>query len=213
MNGKPVTSEEVTKIRELRQTGHSLPEIKSIVKRGSGTIFRYISGVEILPQYKSSWAIKRGGSKKRSQERWKKYEESINKIFFSTLTEKDLLLIASCLYWGEGTKKDFSFTNSDPLMIGTFIKCLEALNISKTRLRISIRIYEDIDRAEAAAFWARIIGIKKEDILSVNVLKGKKVGKLRHGMCRIRLTKGDDVFKTLQSAIKKITVMTGQTSS
>ena len=61
---------EIKEIIGLRKTGHSLNEIKSIVNRGYGTIFRYIKGVEILPQHEQEWKIKRGGSRKKSQKCW-----------------------------------------------------------------------------------------------------------------------------------------------
>jgi hypothetical protein len=98
-------------------------------------------------------------------------------------------------------------------MIKTLVRCLETLNIPKERLRVSIRIYDSIDRNEAVNFWAEVVGIPPDAVLSVNVLTGKKVGKLKFGMCRIRITRGQDVFKILQSAIKKITVSMGTTSS
>jgi hypothetical protein len=206
MNSRYLKPEEIAEITRLRQTGHSLPEIKRIVKRGYGTVNKYIKNVEILPGYRSAWEIKRGGNTRRAEVRWQAAEKIVKEKLSHSFSTREHLLIAACLYWGEGTKLDFGFTNSDPRMIKSFIRCLETLNVPKTRLRVSIRIYEDIDRKKAIAFWAKTIGIHSSEILSVNVLPGTKLGKLEFGMCRIRITKGQDVFKILQSAIKSITV-------
>lgn len=54
-------------------------------------------------------------------------------------------------------------------------------------------------------YWAQIIGIPSNRILNVNILKGKKRGKLQYGMCRVRVTKGGNYLKLLQSVAKVIT--------
>jgi hypothetical protein len=58
------------------------------------------------------------------------------------------------------------------------------MGLDKERLRVNIRIYEDINAEKAIQYWARIVDIPKSQILSVNVLHGKKQGKLPYGMCR-----------------------------
>ena len=48
--------------------------------------------------------------------------------------------------------------------------------ISQEDLRVSIRIYEDLDRNKCLQFWSKITGTSVNDFVSVNVLKGKKKG-------------------------------------
>jgi hypothetical protein len=208
MHGKPVTQSEIDKIVHLRKTGHSLPEIRRILKRGNSTVYGHIKNVEVLPGYRTAWEIKRGANKRRSDARWIEAEAEVIDIMPSIFNIPEQMLIASCLYWGEGAKRDFSFTNSDPKMIEVFTRCLEGLGIKKDRLRVSIRIYEDINQLSAVKYWSSVVGIEAKEIKSVNILKGKKVGKLEFGMCRVRVSKGQDIFKRLQSAIKQITVRT-----
>lgn len=191
---------------KLRETGHSLPEIKRLTKRGYGSIYSHIKNVSILPEHKSSWEIKRGGNQRRSKERWEQARQAALKNFPDRLSPQEYLTIAACLYWGEGSKQEFGLINSDPLMIKTMVRCLQELSIPKSRLRIGVRIYEDIDRNQAVAFWAKIINVPREQITSINILRGKKSGKLKHGMCRLRIIKGQDVFKLLQCTIKEITL-------
>lgn len=62
---KLIPKEIIKKIRLLRQRGYSLPEIHKEVKVGYGSVFRYIQGVEILPEYRQIWHTKRGGSLKK----------------------------------------------------------------------------------------------------------------------------------------------------
>lgn len=203
--GKQLDKKEINKIIKLRKCGHSLPEIRKITSKGSATISKYIKGVEILPQYYNIWKIKQGGSKARAKQEWIK-AKNIAKKLISSLNRKEKLLIAACLYWGEGTKTELNLMNTNPDLIRVFIECLKELGITKDKLRITIRIYEDINKKSAIKYWAKIVGIPKSQILNVNILKGRKIGKLEYGMCRIRVTKSAPYFKIIQSIIELIKI-------
>lgn len=203
MGKERISQKEIDKIIHLRKLGYSLPEIKNTIKRSSTTIFRYAKDVKILPEYLEIWKVKRGGSKTRSLKLWKDAEQKAEQLI-KNLGKTEKFLIAVCLYWSEGTKQDFSLSNTDPDLIKTFITCLEEIGVNKNELKVSVRIYEDLDRNQAINFWAKIIGISPSDILNVNILKGKKHGKLPYGMCRVRVTKGGNYLKLLQSAVKVI---------
>lgn len=203
MNGKKVTREDIERIISLRQTGHSLPEIRRIVKRGNSTIFNYIKNVEILPRYQSILKAKQGGSTTRMIRERKNAEEKANTLI-PLLGKTEKLLIAACLYWGEGTKKDFNLSNTDPDLIKVFITCLEEMGITKKDLRVTVRVYEDLDKKRAISHWAKMVGIAPRQILNVNVLKGKKKGKLKYGMCRLRVTKGAPHLKLIHGIIQTI---------
>ncbi len=194
----------IDKIISLRETGHSLPEIRKITGKGSSTVFKYIQGVKVLSKYEDILRIKQGGSAGRAKKKWE--EASVRaRSLIGTITERDRLFILTCLYWGEGTKKrDLSLNNSDPVLIKTFVRCLNSIGVSKKDLRITLRIYEDIDRAAAINFWSRLLEIPKNKILGVNLMFGKKKGKLKYGMCRVRVTKGGSYFKLIMSMIDLI---------
>lgn len=204
MGKQKISEKEIKTIVQLRETGHSLPEIKKIVPRGSGTIFKYIKNVTVLPAYKDTLEAKRGGSKALSTKNWAEAQQKAN-ILIPHISTKEKIIIAACLYWGEGTKGDFSLSNTDPNLIRTFIACLKEIGVTNKDLRVTIRTYEDLDRKKVIAHWAKIVGIPKKQIQGINVLKGKKHGKLPYGMCRVRVTKGAQYLKLLQSIMKTIT--------
>ncbi|MFZ2522641.1 MAG: hypothetical protein WAX44_03130 [Minisyncoccia bacterium] len=104
--GKPALHKsEVLKIKKLRKTGHTLSEIKTIVNRGYGTIFRYVKSVSISSKYRGIWAVKRGGSKLRSIKEWNKSRDSASKILKS-FDFKEKMIVLACLYWVKETKKN-----------------------------------------------------------------------------------------------------------
>lgn len=198
-----ITLAEEEKIRKLRTTGHSIGEIASAIGRGKSTIAWRVKNIPVSQDYVKIWRSKIGGNQIRSQARWKDSKLIAGDII-GNVSERDMLIIAACLYWGEGNKKDFAFTNTDPRMIKTMVGCLQSLGVKKARLSITLRLYEDIDTDAAKKYWATIVGISPKDILGTNIIHGKKVGKLKYGMCRLRVKKADTDFKKLMSTIELI---------
>jgi hypothetical protein len=201
---KHLSSEKIEKIKFLRSRGHSLSEISKILKIGQGTVFRYVKGVVISGKYKRIWLDKRQGSVKRKELAEKKAKIRADDTIKS-ISNKERLLILSSLYWAEGAKVDFNLTNTDSDLIRTFIICLkDVLGLSNDRLRLNIRIYEDMDSESCIKFWLDQTGLTINNLSSVNVLSGKKLGKLKYGMCRVRVTKGGDVLKYLVAVRRRI---------
>lgn len=202
--GKLKTNAElINKIQTLRKKGYSLPEITQLAKVPRTTVFRYSKDVDILPEYKDNWRIKRGGSKKRKLIKEQKALEEAKRTI-KKLSYKEKLLFLSALYWAEGSKKDFGLSNTDPGLIKVFVNCLrELLKIDDNRFRVSIRLYGDLDRDKSLSFWSGITGIRKENFIGFNILPGRKNGKLEYGMCRVRISKGGDILKKI-NAINKI---------
>lgn len=202
MANKKTQEEIIRKIRYLRRKGSSLPEISATLGVPKTTVFRYTKDVEILPQFRDILRSKRGGSKKRKQIKELQALEEAKQ--FMHLSDREKLLLISALYWGEGTKKDFGLSNTDPNLIKIFVSGLrQVLGVTDDRLGISVRIYEDLDKDKCLTFWSAIVGIPKDRFVGVNILIGKKKGKLPYGMCRVRVKKGGDLLKKL-AGINKI---------
>ena len=201
--GKPaLDNDKVLKIKNLRSLGYSLPEISRELEVPKTTVFRYIKDVQILPEFIKLWEAKRAGSRYRKILKEKQAFLDGRKVV-KNLSSKEKMLFACALYWGEGSKKDFGLSNTDPELIKSFINVLRnVFNIQNDRLRISIRIYEDLDRDRCLNFWSRIVDIEKEKFINVDVLHGKKKGKLEYGMCRVRVLKGGDLLKQVKGINK-----------
>lgn len=178
-------------------------EIKRVVNIGYGTIYRYIKDVPILPEYAEQWKIKRGGSKNKSIKGWNESKLVAKKIV-SKLDSRDRMLILACLYWGEGNKTELNLINGDPALVRVVIRCLKELGISNSEINLSLRLFSDIDKEDAVKFWVESTGLNKSNIIRFEIIEGKKVGKLAHGMCRVRVRKGARHFKLIMSVIDLI---------
>jgi len=174
-----------------------------VIGKAKTTVFYHAKDQEISPTYRAVLRAKQGASKRRSEEAWLSSREQARKLF-RIPDAATKILIAAILYWGEGTKKDFSLSNSDPKLIKVFVTCLEELGIIKDDLRITVRTYEDLETEVVKRYWAQLIGIPISSILNVNILKGKKKGKLQYGMCRIRVRKGGAHLKLFKSIVELI---------
>lgn len=205
MRGKPITAEEIKKIINLRKTGHSLPEIRKVLNRGSSTVFKYINGVKILPEYLSALRYKQGGSKRRANTAWSFARTQARQMIGDSLSKKQRLCIMACLYWGEGNKKELNVINSDPALIKTFMLCLQDIGVRLADIRIGLRIHENINQQKAVQFWSNYLVIDSSHFTQIEVIRsGKKKGKLEFGMCRMRVAKSAPYFKLLMSLIGEI---------
>lgn len=201
---KRLTTNQISEIKKLRRMGFSLPEISSKLGIGRGTAFRHIKGVDILRKYKPIWLAKRKGSIKRKIEADRIATFKAKKEI-STLNNKEKLILLSSLYWAEGAKKDFNLTNSDPLMIRVFVDGMRQIfNVDESRFKLNIRIYEDMDVKLCVRYWLKITNLSSDNISSVNILKGKKVGKLQYGLCRVRITKAGDMLKYMVAVRNRV---------
>lgn len=202
MRGKGLDPQLVKELIVLRSKGYSVPELSRSFNIPKTTVFRYVRDIKILPKHIDTWLGKRGGSRKRKLLR-EKYALEEGKKIIGNLTEKEKLLYLSALYWAEGSKASFGLSNTDPELVRIFITGLrEIFKVQEDRFRISVRIYEDLDRERCLDFWSKVVSIPKEKFVSVDVLEGKKKGRLEFGMCRVRVLKGADLLKKIVAVNK-----------
>lgn len=198
-----MSKSEINTIIKLRNKGHSLNEIKDVVNRGYGTVYKYIKGVPILKEYEENWKVKRGGSRARSIREWENSKAQASNILKS-FDYKDKMIILACLYWGEGNKTELNIINSDPDLIRVTVSCLIDLGVSNDDIKFGLRLFEDINKSIAVKFWADKLGISPKRISYFEIKNGKKVGKLQYGMCRVRVKKGGKYFKIIMSMVDLI---------
>lgn len=196
-----LTGEEIKTIIFLRKKGCTLSEIRKLVPKGKGTISKYIQGVIPYKKFQLTLEAKQNGfkSKQKSKIEWA-YADKIVSEKIGMITERDFILMAGMLYWGEGNKKyELNIINSDPDLIRIFIKGLLALGVPIERIKISLRLYGDLDEEKAIEYWIGILNLNRTNLVSINYLHGKKEGKLPYGMCRLRIQRGGLYFKELIS--------------
>jgi len=132
------------------------------------------------------------------------------------LSLNDLLLIGTCLYWGEGTKAEnkhsnlsLAFSNSDPEMVRVFMKFLRRIFlVNENKIRAGIHIYPSISEDDSRKFWAKITGLPTERFYIVRQISRASQGKrafnqLPHGTVVIKVNNRLLFFK-IKGMIKGI---------
>ncbi len=105
--------------------------------------------------------------------------------------ERDLLIAASMLYYGEGakTQSTVDFANSDPKALVLFIKFLrEICRVDESRLRFYLYCFENQNPGELIKFWSRKLKANDGSFTRPYIRKdtGELKRKMPYGVLHIR---------------------------
>lgn len=200
-----ISSERASRIKELRKTGHSFPEIRRLLRCGYGTVIRYCQGVEVEEQYRAALREKQGGSKVRAERRWLASKQIAGSMLAPhVFNTRDKLLLLAALYWGEGTKRELNLINGDPRLIRVYMACVKSVGVDDSMFSFSLRVFGEVPVHQARLYWAKELRVAEGRIQIGEIVEGKKVGKLPFGMCRVRVRGGEKYFKLVMSMIELI---------
>lgn len=180
---------------ELRKKGESYREISKLVGVSKNSVSRWCKNLK-LPSFARKILEKKVKTNKKKLEFYNKLKSEIVKkenqkirkrasSQIQSLSNYELLLVGTALYWGEGWKKEnpnryhgISFVNSDPNMIKLFLRFLkEVMKISEEKIKVSIRIHPNISAKKAINFWNKITKIPKEKFRVANQVSKVSQGK------------------------------------
>jgi len=126
----------------------------------------------------------------------------------SSLSKKELLLVGTALFWGEGYKKaenlrspHLCFVNSDSDMIILFMRFIrEVMKVSDDRIRSLIHVYPSINNKKAINFWAKITGLPKDNFCITEHISRASQGRrpynsLPNGTLDLRINSRQEFFR------------------
>ncbi|MFA6341064.1 MAG: hypothetical protein WCX27_02380 [Candidatus Paceibacterota bacterium] len=205
--------------RTLRKKGSSYSEIAKEMKIAKSTAKDWCKDIILSSRdrkrlYTKQIAILSQGSKSshnRRQEEIQIINNKAEKEIKSPLSDEAYKLFGAALYWAEGNKvKDFTITNSDPLLIRFMCQWFcKMFDISPNSLKAHLNIYNDQNEMKMKKFWSDVTGIPlrkfgKSFIKPVN--KNYKKNTLYYGTIKVRVEKGTDfrhrTFGWINSVLK-----------
>lgn len=151
---------------KLRQDGFSIKEIARILNLSSSTSSIWLRNVSITPDGQKRMTEHKELNRYKMSQVWiqkRKHEDSkykilairqIKNIDFAPSYSK---ILCSILFWAEGSKRTnhVAFTNSDPLMISTFLKLLrETFALEESKFSVSVHLHEYHNPEEILQFWS-----------------------------------------------------------
>jgi len=197
--------EKIEQLKKLRKKGLSINELVVKFSIPKTTVWHHVHSVKIPLGYAIILKAKQGGSTKRREKKIKKAQEYSKQLLKTDYRE--IIIAASMLYWGEGSKNVCELINSD----GQIIKCYliflrKVLNISEKFIKPTLRIFSGMEEKKCLNYWSDITGIPKHRFL-IRLNDGGTKGRTKFGMCRITVRKGSDTLKLLHAIIEQVSEM------
>jgi len=173
----------VRKARNLRKKGLTATKIAKRLNVGDTTILRWCNDIPSTNPYHLY------AQKLRDKARRKSIKLGKN----TTLNEQKAKILASILYWCEGSKYPsnnfIAFSNSDIDLVITFLKLFRlGFHPKKNKLRVSLQLHTTHDKEKIISFWSKILKIQKSQFYKPTVTKPTKNMKRidYKGTCTIR---------------------------
>lgn len=179
--------EEKLEAIKLRKQGWSYPKIqrKLLVSRSSVSL--WCRDVALTPEqvFKLLENKLKGGDKGRiisAKKQQQKRIERTKKLFnlgknkIGKLNKRERFIAGVALYAGDGVKgdKEFSFSNSNPVLIKFMVDWVrEFFNFSKTRIKGSVWLHENLNENKAKKYWSKVASIPFNQFTKTYIAKNK----------------------------------------
>lgn len=212
---------------QLRKEGKTYSEILKCVPVAKSTLSLWLRDVGLSKSQKQRITEKkynaqlRGGAARKTQriEKTKKIyydaERSVGK-----LSERELWLIGTALYWAEGTKEKphrtsvgVEFTNSDPAMIQLIVEWLKVCcGIEESTIKYALYIHEsaELDIVAKIAYWQDIVGFSEKQYKYTYYKRHnpktvrKNKGTSYNGLLRVIVPRSTDLNRKIEGWTKGI---------
>jgi len=183
---------------QYRKRGYSYGMIKEILGLPKSTQSNWFKEIPYSPNKE---VLQRIGAARSKSARYKN-QQKLNDIKLAKnrsekevgeLTDRDLAMLGTALYLGEGSKstETVQIANSDPKVIQLAMKWLEkTFGLKKRNFVLSLYLYPDSNVEESIEYWAKITGIPKGYFTKTQIDKRqnksvRKNKKLPHGTARL----------------------------
>ncbi|MCR4311138.1 MAG: helix-turn-helix domain-containing protein [Candidatus Taylorbacteria bacterium] len=199
----PLLRQQAVELRTKKQLSYS--EIKKRLGVSKSTLSYWLSEFplteeKILELRRKGWAkgeasrerFRATMRKKRDEEDQRVYE--LQKIELHGLPDKAVFIAGLMLYLAEGAKrKDSSIVlaNTDARLIKFFLQWLEKyLDVARSKMRVQLHLYENMDIKKEELFWLRELGIEKMQLYKSSIRRLSPSsfsykGSFRHGTCSL----------------------------
>ncbi|MDO8407701.1 MAG: hypothetical protein Q7S95_00485 [bacterium] len=164
---------EKKKAVELRRSGHSLNEISELLGVSKASASLWVGRMELSEDAQMRIEQRRKEARERAAMTNrghvdKKFQEAAaygkRVVSNGTLNPDAARVVCAVMYWCEGTKirrsEVLGFTNSDPLVIASFLKLLrEGFIVDEQKLRVTAHLHDYHDADTQLRFWSKVTKI------------------------------------------------------
>lgn len=185
---------------QMRKQGASYSQIKQQLGVSKSTLSAWLKD---MPLSKSRIRALRDASpirieryretmRRKREERHKSVRAKVG-LHIGNLSARERFIAGLFLYWGEGTKTAPTCTalaNTDPAMLRFFIQWLIELGVPRSRLKVKLHIYKDMNLKQELRYWSKKLGLplnafRKTYIKRSNCSELSYKQRFSHGTCNI----------------------------
>ena len=185
-----------------RQNGLSIHELMSKYGLSKTTVWHHIHTVKLSKELQLILKKRQGGSHNKYLLEVDRSNLIANKLLLGK--NRELVIAATMLYWAEGHKKAFVFTNTDLKMLLLFQRFLyEVLEISPQSISVLIRTSDPIIPKVAQNYWAKVLLLPLKN-LTIGHDNVQNKTRTKYGICRVMVAKSSFYLKVVLSLIELI---------
>lgn len=185
-----------------RQNGLSIQELMNKYSLSKTTVWHHIHTVKLSDEYQQILKKRQGGSHNKFLLEVERSKLIANELLISK--NRELVIAATMLYWAEGHKKSFVFTNTDLKMLLLFQRFLyEVLEISPNSISVLIRTSDPIFPKVAQKYWAKSLSLPIKS-LTIGHDNVQNKTRTQYGICRVMVAKSSFYLKVVLSLIDLI---------
>ena len=187
-----------------RKNGLSILDLMKKYEMPKTSVWHHIKLIRLSAKKASILRSRQGAGFRRRVEAEDMAREEAKVLTRGIDFNKAFLLVVSALYWAEGHKKAFTFTNTDPRMLKIFLTGMKkTFQVRLGEWSLLIRITKDNDAERVVHYWRRITQIPQSNIkVNVDIVQNKS--KATNGICRLTLRKGGYRLKLMNAIIQII---------
>ena len=161
------------KALKLRRIGHSYSEISTLCHITKSTAQVWTHAVEITAEGKKRILIIRDSGRKKAGmvHHAKKIQTEVDarewarkKVSSVTFTPTLMQIVLACIYYCEGgkdTRSGLIFTNSDPIMMKSFVSMLEqSFGVERKTMKIGMHLHSYHNEDIMKKFWSNLLGFQ-----------------------------------------------------
>lgn len=203
---KRYTEKHLTALVSDRKAGMSIHELMEKYHMPKTSVWHHVKDLSVSPAYRKILRSRQGGSKIRKQKNIEKaYNEALDLLKDVDISHSAIAILAS-LYWAEGSKGSFVFTNTDEKMIRVFLKIMrDYLAVRNEEIQLLIRITESMGEQLCLKYWQSVTKLPTQNI-RLNVNNKQNKSKTKYGICRMTMKKGSYRLKLIHAIIDELAV-------
>ncbi|HWB36049.1 MAG TPA: helix-turn-helix domain-containing protein [Rugosimonospora sp.] len=209
---------------ELRGAGWSVNDIALELGVATSTAWLWVKHLPLDADSERARA-KAAHAKLMTDARWERQRQARDRRREQVITEartrigrlsgREVLLVGAVAYWCEGTKskpwrpneEHVTFTNSDPVLIEVFLRCVELLGRPREGLGYRVAIHESADATAATRWWAEGLRLPLERFLRPTLKRHepatlrRNVGDDSHGCLVVTVPRSRELYWQIQGTV------------